>query len=81
MTMLCPFRWERRYFIVKILKISASIIFKFDKFYEHNSQLYEAALKYHGNDTQQVQMVRINASYGLGHKYICRYKELPEIIE
>ncbi|XP_033220042.1 lysophosphatidylserine lipase ABHD12 isoform X2 [Belonocnema kinseyi] len=44
-------------------------------------KLYEAALKHHGNDTDQVQMVRINASYGLGHKYICRYKELPEIVE
>ncbi|XP_043473987.1 lysophosphatidylserine lipase ABHD12 isoform X2 [Leptopilina heterotoma] len=43
-------------------------------------KLFESALKYHGN-TEQVQMIRINASHGLGHKYICRYAELPEIIE
>lgn len=44
-------------------------------------KLYEETLKSHGNDTEQVQMVRINASLELGHKYICRYKPLPSIIQ
>ncbi|XP_057320141.1 lysophosphatidylserine lipase ABHD12 isoform X1 [Microplitis mediator] len=44
-------------------------------------KLYEETLKSHGNDTEQIQMVRINASLELGHKYICRYKPLPSIIE
>ncbi|XP_012276941.1 monoacylglycerol lipase ABHD12 isoform X2 [Orussus abietinus] len=43
-------------------------------------KLYKAALHFHGNNTR-VQMVRIASSYGLGHKYICRYKELPDIIQ
>ncbi|XP_034939458.1 lysophosphatidylserine lipase ABHD12 isoform X2 [Chelonus insularis] len=44
-------------------------------------KLYEKALKYHGNDTNKVQMITIDSSLGLGHKYICRYKQLPSIIE
>lgn len=43
-------------------------------------QLYKAAINSHGNNTDHVQMIKINSSYGLGHKYICRYKELPSII-
>ncbi|XP_011342157.2 monoacylglycerol lipase ABHD12 isoform X2 [Ooceraea biroi] len=43
-------------------------------------KLYQAALSNFGNDTKQVEMTKINSSYGLGHKYICRYKELPDII-
>ncbi|KAK2580674.1 hypothetical protein KPH14_007776 [Odynerus spinipes] len=44
-------------------------------------KLFQAALKYHQNDTNEIEMVRINSSYGLGHKYICRFKELPNIIK
>lgn len=43
-------------------------------------KLFKAGLHYHGNDTNHVQMIRIDASHGLSHKYICRYKELPNII-
>ncbi|XP_076279866.1 lysophosphatidylserine lipase ABHD12 isoform X2 [Lasioglossum baleicum] len=43
-------------------------------------KLYKAGISYHGNDTNQIQFTRIEASLGLGHKYICRYKELPNII-
>lgn len=44
-------------------------------------QLYEAALKFRGNDTNKVHMTRISSSLQLGHKWICRYPELPGIIE
>ncbi|CAK9800210.1 Lysophosphatidylserine lipase ABHD12 [Anthophora plagiata] len=44
-------------------------------------KLFEAGVNYHGNDTNRVQLTRINASHGLGHKYICRYKKLPNIIK
>lgn len=44
-------------------------------------KLYKAGLKYHNNDTNQIKMFRIDASYGFGHNYICRYKALPNIIE
>lgn len=44
-------------------------------------QLYNAAINYYGNDTNRIQMIRIDSSYGLGHKYICRYNELPNIIK
>ncbi|KAF3420181.1 hypothetical protein E2986_09447 [Frieseomelitta varia] len=44
-------------------------------------KLFEAAINYHGNNTNQIQMTRIDASHGLGHKYICRYKDLPNIIK
>lgn len=43
-------------------------------------QLYRAALDGFGNDTNRIEMIKIDSSYGLGHKYICRYKELPSII-
>ncbi|XP_053991443.1 lysophosphatidylserine lipase ABHD12 isoform X5 [Hylaeus volcanicus] len=45
------------------------------------AQLYKAAINYHGNNTDRIQFTRINSSYGLGHKYICHYKELPNIIK
>ncbi|XP_031779958.1 lysophosphatidylserine lipase ABHD12 isoform X2 [Nasonia vitripennis] len=44
-------------------------------------KLFIAAKALHVDDMQRIQMTRINASYGLGHKYICRYKDLPRIIE
>ncbi|KOC68408.1 Monoacylglycerol lipase ABHD12, partial [Habropoda laboriosa] len=44
-------------------------------------KLFEAAINYHGNDTSRVQLIRIEASFGLGHKYICRYEKLPNIIK
>ncbi|KAG7201126.1 hypothetical protein KM043_003920 [Ampulex compressa] len=44
-------------------------------------KLYKAALVYHHNETDRIQMIPIKSSYGLGHKYICRYKELPTIIK
>ncbi|XP_076668618.1 lysophosphatidylserine lipase ABHD12 isoform X1 [Andrena cerasifolii] len=44
-------------------------------------KLFNIATSYHGNDTNHIQLVRIDSSYGLGHKYICRYKELPNIIK
>ncbi|XP_032685756.1 lysophosphatidylserine lipase ABHD12 isoform X2 [Odontomachus brunneus] len=44
-------------------------------------KLYQAAMNSSGNDTDRIQMIKINSSYGLGHKYICRYKELPGIIK
>lgn len=44
-------------------------------------KLYKAAIDSHGNNTDQVQMIKIDSTYGLGHKYICRYKELPSIIK
>ncbi|XP_024942158.1 monoacylglycerol lipase ABHD12 isoform X2 [Cephus cinctus] len=44
-------------------------------------KLYNAASQYHGNDSNRIKMSRIDSSYGLGHKYICRYKELPNIIQ
>ncbi|XP_053991385.1 lysophosphatidylserine lipase ABHD12 isoform X1 [Hylaeus volcanicus] len=44
-------------------------------------KLYKAAINYHGNNTDRIQFTRINSSYGLGHKYICHYKELPNIIK
>ncbi|XP_043503490.1 lysophosphatidylserine lipase ABHD12 isoform X1 [Polistes fuscatus] len=44
-------------------------------------KLYKAGLKYHNNDTNQIKMFLIDASYGFGHNYICRYKALPNIIE
>ncbi|KZC04183.1 Monoacylglycerol lipase ABHD12 [Dufourea novaeangliae] len=44
-------------------------------------KLYEAAISYHGNNTNLVQFIRIDSSHGLGHKYICRYKELPNVIK
>ncbi|XP_012229314.1 lysophosphatidylserine lipase ABHD12 isoform X2 [Linepithema humile] len=44
-------------------------------------KLYQAAMNSHGNDTNRIQMIVIDSSYGFGHKYICRYKELPSIIE
>ncbi|XP_046752253.1 lysophosphatidylserine lipase ABHD12 isoform X3 [Diprion similis] len=43
-------------------------------------KLYKAALESHGNETQRVQMERIDAALGLGHKWICRYEKLPELI-
>lgn len=43
-------------------------------------KLYQAALN-QKNVTKEIEMVRIKSSYGLGHKYICRYKELPDIIQ
>jgi len=42
-------------------------------------QLYQAALN-NKNNTNHIEMIKINSSYGFGHKYICRYKELPGII-
>jgi len=44
-------------------------------------QLYQAALDRFENNTNRIQMIKIDSSYGLGHKYICRYKELPNIIQ
>lgn len=44
-------------------------------------QLYQAALDSFGNNTNRIQMIKIDSSYGLGHKYICRYKELSGIIK
>ncbi|XP_018374029.1 PREDICTED: monoacylglycerol lipase ABHD12 isoform X1 [Trachymyrmex cornetzi] len=44
-------------------------------------KLYQAALDSFGNNTNRIQMIKIDSSYGLGHKYICRYKELPDIIK
>ncbi|KAK0162311.1 hypothetical protein PV327_008659 [Microctonus hyperodae] len=44
-------------------------------------KLYVKALESHKNDTNQIQMTKVNASLGFGHKYICRYKSLPTIIE
>ncbi|XP_029038033.1 lysophosphatidylserine lipase ABHD12 isoform X2 [Osmia bicornis bicornis] len=44
-------------------------------------KLFKSAINYHGNSTNRIQFIRINASYGFGHKYICRYKELPNIIK
>lgn len=44
-------------------------------------QLYKAAIDNHGNNTDRIQMIKIDSSYGLGHKYICRYKKLPSIIK
>ncbi|XP_043282748.1 lysophosphatidylserine lipase ABHD12 isoform X3 [Venturia canescens] len=44
-------------------------------------KLYEAALKFQGNETNKIQMTRISSSLGFGHKWICRYEELPIIIE
>ncbi|XP_043664887.1 lysophosphatidylserine lipase ABHD12 isoform X1 [Vespula pensylvanica] len=44
-------------------------------------KLYQAGLNYHKNETNLIEMIRIDALYGLGHKYICRYKILPNIIE
>lgn len=44
-------------------------------------KLYQAALRYHQNDTNKIEMVRIDSFYGLGHKYICRFEKLPEIIQ
>lgn len=44
-------------------------------------KLYKSALSFHGNETNRIQLTRIESVHGLGHKYICRYKELPSIIE
>ncbi|XP_011152504.1 monoacylglycerol lipase ABHD12 isoform X3 [Harpegnathos saltator] len=44
-------------------------------------KLYHAAINSFGNNTDRIQMIKIDSSYGLGHKYICRYKELPDIIK
>ncbi|XP_034173197.1 lysophosphatidylserine lipase ABHD12 isoform X1 [Osmia lignaria lignaria] len=44
-------------------------------------KLFKSAINYHGNSTNRIQFIRIDASYGFGHKYICRYKELPNIIK
>ncbi|XP_011299953.1 monoacylglycerol lipase ABHD12 isoform X2 [Fopius arisanus] len=44
-------------------------------------KLYQEGLRLHKNDSNQVTMIRINGSLGLGHKYICRYEPLPKIIE
>lgn len=44
-------------------------------------QLYQAGIDSHGNNTNRIQMIKIDSFYGLGHKYICRYKELPSIIK
>ncbi|XP_031832490.1 lysophosphatidylserine lipase ABHD12 isoform X2 [Nomia melanderi] len=43
-------------------------------------KLYKAGINYHGNGTNQIQFTRIDSSHGLGHKYICRYEKLPNII-
>ncbi|XP_020709620.1 lysophosphatidylserine lipase ABHD12 isoform X3 [Athalia rosae] len=43
-------------------------------------KLYNVALDFHGNRTQQIEMERIDAALGLGHKWICRYKKLPELM-
>lgn len=44
-------------------------------------KLYKTAIDSHGNNTNRIQMIKIDSSYGLGHKYICRYKKLPSIIK
>ncbi|KAL0128664.1 hypothetical protein PUN28_003798 [Cardiocondyla obscurior] len=44
-------------------------------------KLYQAALDSFGNNTNRIQIIKIDSAYGLGHKYICRYKELPNIIK
>ncbi|XP_063995762.1 lysophosphatidylserine lipase ABHD12 isoform X1 [Diachasmimorpha longicaudata] len=44
-------------------------------------KLYKEGLRLHKDDPNQLEMVRINGSLGLGHKYICRYEPLPNIIE
>ncbi|KAG6797129.1 monoacylglycerol lipase ABHD12 isoform X1 [Apis mellifera caucasica] len=44
-------------------------------------KLFKAAINYHGNNTNSIQMTRIDALYGLGHKYICHYKNLPNVIK
>ncbi|XP_014219697.1 monoacylglycerol lipase ABHD12 isoform X2 [Copidosoma floridanum] len=49
--------------------------------YSLGEKLFIAAKSLHVTDMQRIQMTSINATYGLGHKYICRYKELPRIIE
>ncbi|XP_076751516.1 lysophosphatidylserine lipase ABHD12 isoform X2 [Xylocopa sonorina] len=43
-------------------------------------KLFKAAVKYHGNNTNHIQMTKIDALHGLGHIHICRYKALPNII-
>ncbi|XP_066603801.1 lysophosphatidylserine lipase ABHD12 isoform X2 [Prorops nasuta] len=44
-------------------------------------KLYKAALNQYRDERNFINMVTINSSYGLGHKYICRYNSLPAIIK
>ncbi|KAL7296407.1 hypothetical protein TKK_0010419 [Trichogramma kaykai] len=44
-------------------------------------KLFTAAKALHTANAGQILMTRINESYGLGHKYICRYQDLPKIIK
>ncbi|XP_058792044.1 lysophosphatidylserine lipase ABHD12 isoform X2 [Phymastichus coffea] len=43
-------------------------------------KLFNAAKVLHKDSMQRIEFVKIDSSYGLGHKYICRYNNLPSII-
>ncbi|KAJ8669303.1 hypothetical protein QAD02_000562 [Eretmocerus hayati] len=43
-------------------------------------KLFTSGRAQHADNIQQIQMTKINSSFGLGHVYIWRYKHLPRII-